>query len=84
MKKCLATYLFILLAVQTLWGATVTTPANLPAYYSTLDNQSGSALFAAISERAAYNATKLTYDGLWTAFKTTDVYPIGHAKAGKI
>lgn len=84
MKKRLATYLFILLAVQTLWGATVTTPANLPAYYSTLDNQSGSALFAAISERAAYNATKLTYDGLWTAFKTTDVYPIGHAKAGKI
>ena len=84
MRKHLATYLFILLATQTLWAATVTTPANLPAYYSTLDNKSGSALFVAISERAAYNATKLTYDGLWTAFATTDVYPTGHANAGKI
>ena len=56
-------------------------------YYTGANGKSGSALFTAIStisEGVHYSYNKLTYDNLWTAYATSDVYPTGHAQAGKI
>ena len=54
------------------------------SYYSNASGKSDASL-----RDALYNITKvgpsgMSYAGLWTAYKTTDVYPTGHANAGKI
>lgn len=72
------------LCVQ-VWAATVTAPANLPQYYSTyINNKSASTLFTGIHNVAKVGYSSLSYDGLWTAYATTDVYPAGHSSAGLI
>ena len=56
-------------------------------YYNGANGKSGSALFTAlttISEGVHYSYNKLTYDNLWDAYATSDVYPTGHEHAGKI
>ena len=82
---------FLLLAVpflftaQPVWSAAVTTPANLPTYYNSyIDGKSGTDLFTGIHNVAKVGYSSLSYSGLWTAYNTTDVYPTGHDKAGKI
>ena len=88
---------FLLLAVPFLFSVSVwatinnntpTSAANLKStYYTGANNKSGSALFSAlstISTGVTYSYNKLTYDELWTAYITSDVYPTGHAHAGKI
>ena len=84
MRNTLYILLLACWAVLPLWGATVTSPANLPAYYSSIDGKSGSALFSAVHSVSKVGYSSLSYDKLWTAYKTTDVYPTGHANAGKI
>lgn len=72
------------LCVQ-VWAATVTAPANLPQYYSTyINNKSASTLFTGIHNVAKVGYSSFSYDGLWTAYATTDVYPAGHSSAGLI
>lgn len=72
------------LCVQ-VWAATVTAPANLPQYYSTyINNKSASTLFTGVHNVAKVGYSSLSYNGLWTAYATTDVYPAGHLYAGKI
>lgn len=81
-----------LLCSASLWATinnnTPTSAANLKStYYTGANNKSGSALFSAlstISTGVTYSYNKLTYDNLWTAYITSDVYPTGHAHAGKI
>lgn len=53
-------------------------------YYSTIDGKSGKDLFDAVHAVAKTGYSSLSYAGLWTAYQTTDVYPTGHANAGKI
>ena len=74
--------LFYFSVVIPVWGAT--SPANLPTYYSSLNGKSGTTLFSAVHSVSKVGYSTLSYGGLWTAYKTTDVYPAGHAKAGKI
>ena len=69
--------LVTILSSLSLWGVTA-------SYYSNANGKSDADL-----RDALYNITKvgpsgMSYAGLWTAYKTTDVYPTGHANAGKI
>ena len=75
----------LVLVAQLSLAATVTKPAEIPAYYSGLDGKSGSALWSATSSAANKGFKTLGYSGLWTAYAKTDVYPADSAgKAGKI
>ena len=75
MHKHILTLLALLCATQMTWAETVTTPAKIPDYYSSVDGKSGSNLWSAISSTANRGFSSLGYNGLWTAYKTTDVYP---------
>ena len=50
----------------------VTPAASLPAYYDNIDGKAGKALFDAVQTVTKTGYSSLGYDGLWTAFKTTD------------
>lgn len=54
------------------------------SYYTSLNGQSGADLFNAIHTVANNGFNQLSYDNLWTAYEKTDLYPAGHANAGKI
>lgn len=65
--------LFSLALCVQVWAASVTTPANLPAYYSSyIDNKSGTVLFSGIHDVSAVGFSSLSYAGVWVAYKTTD------------
>lgn len=53
-------------------------------YYTSLNEKSGANLFNAIHTVANNGFKQLSYDDLWTAYEKTDLYPAGHANAGKI
>ena len=68
----------LLLSAQFCWAVD-------QSYYSSyINNKSGSDLFTGVHNVAKKNYSSLSYSGLWTAYATTDVYPSGHAYAGKI
>ncbi len=56
----------------TIAAKTVTPAASLPAYYESIDGKSGKTLFDAVQTVTKVGYSSLGYDGLWTAFKTTD------------
>ena len=68
------TLLFILCSffVLTITAKSVTPAASLPAYYEDLQGKSGKSLFDAVHVVAKEGYSSLGYDGLWSAFKTTD------------
>lgn len=74
--------LTIALALVCAWSNSF---AITSSYYSSIDGTKESGL-----RNALYTITSVgpanghNYDNLWNAYKTTDVYPAGHAKAGKI
>lgn len=74
---------WLLIPILSLW-VVLPSLAVTSAYYSSLDNKSGANLFAAIHTVSKTGYSSLSYAGLWTAYKTTDVYPAGHPNAGKI
>lgn len=82
MKKHIHILFLAFWSIAPIWAAT--SPANLPTYYSSLNGTSGSTLFTAVHTVSKVGYSTLSYGGLWTAYKTTDVYPAGHALAGKI
>ena len=85
MKKHCLTFLALLCAAQMALAAAVTTPANIPSYYATVDGKSGSNLWSAVSSVAAKNRGNLGYDGLYNAYIKTDSYPADSVgKAGKV
>ena len=73
------TLLFILCSffVLTITAKSVTPVASLPAYYEDLQGKSGKSLFDAVHVVAKEGYSSLSYSGLWTAYKTTDLYDNG-------
>ncbi len=92
MRKAQAIIFFVLLSVAPfLFAATVTSPEQIPSYWSSADGKSSEALWKAISSQTNKGFKTLGYKGLWSAYKTTDVYPSDASdpdyvagKAGKI
>lgn len=85
MKKHFISFLMLVFAAQMLWAASVTKPEQIPAYWSSADGKSGKELWTAVSAQTNAGYSSLGYNGLWTAYKTTDVYPADSTgKAGKI
>ena len=73
---------FVSLFVSLLWAglaiAVSVTPAeNLPEYYAAVNNQSGKNLFDKVHTIAKVGYYSLGYDGLWSAYKETDLRPDG-------
>ena len=76
--------LFTLFCCAALWAA-VTPPDEIPDYWASADGKAGKELWTAISSRTNNGFKSLGYNGLWTAYKKTDVYPKDSVgKAGKI
>ena len=85
MRKIFISFIALLFVAQTMWAAAVTPAAQIPAYYEDADGLSGQALWTAVSSITNRGFSSLGYSGLWTAYKTTDVYPADSVgKAGKI
>ena len=65
--------------------ASVTPASGIPAYYSSVNGKSGATLFSALTTVTNTGYSKISYDGLIEAYKTTDVYPKDSVgKAGKL
>lgn len=73
--------LTIALALVCTWSSSF---AIDQTYYNSIDGKSGTTLRDALYSIASAGPKNMNYDKLWTAYKTTDVYPADHAKAGKI
>lgn len=85
MKKHIYTFLALVLVAQMAWAANVTPPEQIPSYYANVDGNSEGGLWEAIHVTAKVGFTSLSYDGLWTSYKTSDVYPADSTeKAGLI
>lgn len=75
MKKHITLAIALVMAVQMVWAATVIKPGEVPEYWSSVDGKSGSALWSAISSQTNKGYISIGYNGLWTAYGKTDVYP---------
>ena len=85
MRKIFISFVALLCVAQMMWAGSVTPAANIPAYYADADGLAGKQLWTAISSITNRGFSSLGYSGLWTAYKTTDVYPADSVgKAGKI
>ena len=62
----------ILLSVGVLFAKTITPAASIPDYYSNVDGKSGKTLYDAVSTITKTGYSSLGYDGLYTAYKSTD------------
>jgi len=74
MKKTLLSFFALLCVAQLAWAG-VTPPADIPAYWASADGKAGQELWNAVSSRTNVGYKSLGYNGLWTAYATTDVYP---------
>ena len=82
MRKHLFSFALVLVAHVTF---AATSKDAIPAYYANLDGLSGKTLFDAIQTDLLKGSPSMSYDGLWAAYQTTDVYPSDSVgKAGKI
>lgn len=72
MKRTLALTVCLGLHVA-LWAASVTPASGIPAYYAAIDGKSGKSLFDEIHAIAKVGYHSLGYDGLWSAYKETDL-----------
>lgn len=85
MRKIFISFVALIWVAQMMWAGSVTPAANIPAYYADADGLAGKQLWTAISSITNRGFSSLGYSGLWTAYKTTDVYPADSTgKAGKI
>ena len=75
MKKHILSIVALVIAAQVVWAATVTSPSEIPAYWSSADGKSGAALWTAVSSATNKGYSSIGYNGLWTAYAKTDVYP---------
>jgi len=75
MKKTMILGFALLWVAQMMWAGSVTPAANIPSYWASADNKSGASLWSAISAQTNVGYSSLGYNGLWTAYATTDVYP---------
>jgi len=78
MRKRLFFFCALFLFAQSSWAID-------QSYYSTINNKSGSTLRDNLYTITCAGPTGMSYDGLWDAYKTSDVYPADSVgKAGKI
>ena len=75
MKRHIITVFALLLLAQMTWAATVTKPSDIPAYWASANGKSGATLWTAISAQTNVGYKSIGYNGLWSAYGTTDVYP---------
>lgn len=73
-KHILSVFALLMLAQLTL-AATVTSPANIPAYYANANGKSGTNLYKALNTITNVGFHSLGYDGAITAYQKSDVYP---------
>lgn len=74
--RIFSSFIFLLLAGWA-FAVSVTPAGNLPEYYAAVNNQSGKNLFDNVHTVAKVGYHSLGYDGLWSAYKQTDVRPDG-------
>lgn len=85
MRKHFFSFLTLVLVAQFSFAASVTAPADIPAYWSSVDGKSGSTLWSAVSAATSKGYKSIGYSGLYSAYLKTDVYPADSVdKAGKI
>ena len=85
MQKHTIYVLALVLVAQLGWAANVTAPSDIPAYWSSVDGKSGSELWSAVSAATNKGFKSIGYNGLYSAYLKTDVYPSDSVgKAGKI
>ena len=85
MKKHFLSFLALVLSAHLMWAASITAPADIPDYWSSINGLSGENLFNQVSKATAVGYSSLGYGGLWDAYAKTDVYPTDSTgKAGKI
>ena len=85
MKKHIFSLFVLFTAAQMSWASLVTPPNQIPEYYSDADGKSGKELWTAISSITNKGYKSLGYNGLYSAYLKTDVYPSDSTgKAGKI
>ena len=83
MKK-ISIYFALLFAAQMMWAASVTPADQIPTYWASANGKSGATLWSAVSTQTKVGYSAVSYKNLYSAYLKTDVYPAGHAKAGKI
>lgn len=85
MRKHFLSLLALLFAAQISFAASVTPASSIPAYWASVDGKSGATLWTAVSSATAKGYSSIGYNGLYNAYKKTDVYPADSVgKAGKI
>ena len=77
MKRTLL-FLFSSVIALAMTAKTVTPAASLPAYYESIDGKSGKTLFDAVQKVTKIGYSSLGYDGLWNAYKYTDLHENGY------
>lgn len=71
-RRLFSSFVSVLLAGWVV-AASVTPAGNLPEYYAAVDGKSAKDLFDAVHTIAKVGYHSLGYDGLWSAYKETDV-----------
>ena len=85
MKKHFLFLIALVWTAQISLAASVTPPADIPAYWASVDGKSGATLWSAVSAATGKNFKSIGYNGLYSAYLKTDVYPADSVgKAGKI
>lgn len=85
MKKHILFLAALCMSSLMMLAATVTPPADIPAYWASVDGKSGATLWSAVSAATCKNYQSIGYKGLYSAYLKTDVYPADSVgKAGKI
>ena len=85
MKKHFIFFVALFFTAQISLAASVTPPADIPAYWASVDGKSGATLWSAVSAATGKNFKSIGYNGLYSAYLKTDVYPADSVgKAGKI
>ncbi len=72
MKRIILTCLVFVFAISAI-AKSVTPAASLPTYYEDINGKSGKTLFDAVHVVAKVGYSSLGYDGLWSAYKYTDL-----------
>ena len=67
--------LALLILAQMTWAATVTKPADIPAYYANANGKSGTSLYTTLNTITNKGYHDLGYDGAIDAYQKSDVYP---------
>ena len=77
MKRLFFVFSISFIAIASV-AKSVTPAASLPTYYEKIDGKSGKSLFDAVQKVTKTGYSSLGYDGLWNAYKYTDLHENGY------